>query len=398
MGINFARGWFLLLLIPAILLLLVYNGKKRYLPRSRALTLGIRGLMMLLLILALAQPHLSVSVPGTSIVYLVDQSRSLPESDHWAWVGESLATLPERDRASVVAFGRDTQLYKPFSMTELPSAEVEIDPQFTDIESAMETGYGLLPASGGKLVLLSDGLGNSGDSLALADILAAAGIAVDVLPLASQQGEDVAIQDISLPKNTWPDQEVVVEVMVESTLATPAQLNLFWGGSMVASTQVELSPGSQAFSLPVTVKGQSLQRVRATIEPAIDAEIRNNSMDGLTFVQAPPRVLVVEGEPGKGGALVLALSDAGIQVETISVEAAQLSPAALASYRAVFLADVPAYQLDETQLATLDSFVRVLGGGLVAVGGRRSFGMGLYQDTVLEEMLPVAMRVDRKSV
>lgn len=396
MGLSFASPWYLLLLLPGAVLLAVYNGRRRYPPGSRALILALRGAIIALLVLALAGPHLVTAVPGFSVVYLLDRSHSARGEDYIPWISRSLKAMGPKDRAAVVAFGRDTRLLKPFAMAGLPVTGAEVDAEFTDLQRALETAYSLLPGSGSRIVLISDGLENSGDALAQAELLARAGIPVDVLPLSTEQGDEVAVGNIALPKNTWPGQEVVAEVTVESTVATAAELMVFWGSNLVFRTEVELSPGSQSFSVPLVVQGQNLQRVRASIEPAVDTEARNNSMDGLTFVQAPPRVLVVEGRPGKGAALTGALTAAGLAVDTRPADNADLSPVALAAYRAVVLADVPAYALQEAEMQALENFVRVLGGGLVATGGRTSFGLGMYQDTPLEELLPVSMEVEQK--
>ncbi len=396
MALSFASPYYLLLLLPGAALLAVFNGRRRYPPGSRRLILALRGVMIALLVLALAGPHLVVAAPGVSVVYLLDRSHSAQGEDHLTWISRSLQAMAPEDRAAVVAFGRDTRLFKPFAMAGLPGSGADVDPEFTDIQRALETAYSLLPGSGGRIVLISDGLENSGDSLSQAELLARAGIPVDVLPLAAEQGAEVALGNISLPKNTWPGQEVVAEVTVESTVATTAELMVFWGSNLAFRAQVDLAPGSQSFSAPLTVQGQSLQRIRASIEPAVDTEARNNYIDGLTFVQAPPRVLVVEGSAGKGEALAGALAAAGLAVDRLPAGQVDLSPVTLAGYRAVVLADVPAYALKEAEMQTLESYVRVLGGGLVAVGGKTSFGMGLYQDTPLEEALPVSMAVEQK--
>ena len=65
----------------------------------------------------------------------------------------------------------------------------------------------------------------------------------------------------------------------------------------------------------------------------------------------------------------------------------------LAQYNSVVLVDVPARQLGNNQMETLQSYVRDLGGGLVAVGGPTSYGVGGYYDTPLEEALPVDMQI-----
>ena len=395
MGVSFARPWFLLFLIPGALLLAVYNGKRRFPLGSRPLILGVRALIILLLVLALAQPHLVVKVEGRSIVFLLDQSRSV-EGEYSSWIRDSLKTKGERDRAAVLGFGRDTSLLKPFSMDQLPDLAASIDAEFTDLAGALQSAYSLLPNSGGRLVLISDGLENVGDALSLGEMLAAAVVPVDVVAIPAKEGADVAISNISLPKNTWPGQQVVAEVTVEATTATLAELTVFMGGSLAWRQQLEISPGVQSISAPLTVWGQGLQQVRVTIDPVTDSEVRNNSIDGLTFVQTPPRILIVEGVGGKGAALKAVLESAGLETDMLAMSAANLSSVALAGYRGVILVDLPAYKLQKEEISSLEAFVRVLGGGLVAIGGKSSFGPGLYEDTLLEAMLPVKMAVEDK--
>ena len=49
--------------------------------------------------------------------------------------------------------------------------------------------------------------------------------------------------------------------------------------------------------------------------------------------------------------------------------------------------------MNDRQLGSLQAYVRDLGRGLVMVGGPRSYGAGGYEDTQLEETLPVDMGV-----
>ena len=69
------------------------------------------------------------------------------------------------------------------------------------------------------------------------------------------------------------------------------------------------------------------------------------------------------------------------------------SLAELSNYASVVLVNVNAKNLIAAQDGTLQSYVRDLGGGLVAVGGPQSYGMGGYFKTPLEETLPVEMQI-----
>ena len=393
MAVNFSHPWFLLVVIPVVALFFAFSGKGRYPEGGRKWILACRSLVMGLLILSLAQPHLLLKVKGRSIVYLLDRSQSV-EEDYGQWVEESLKTKESEDRVAIVGFGRDTAILKPYYMEQLPSLTAAVDGDFSNIAAALEAGYSLLPGSGGRLVLFSDGLENIDDALRYGEILALAGVAVDVVPLSAAGVADVAVRDIILPKNTWPGQEIVVEVIVDANIAASAQLKLFWEGNLIWQEDLDISRGSQSFSLPIKVTGSGLQRLRGTIEAGGDSQSRNNSIDGLTFVQTPPRILIVEGMGGKGRLLKDTLEDQGLIVDLVAGDVADLSPATLVAYRGIVLVDLPAYQLREEELNSLEAFVRVLGGGLLAVGGKSSFGPGLYEGTPLEALLPVKMSVE----
>src|SRR5258708_31982255 len=67
--------------------------------------------------------------------------------------------------------------------------------------------------------------------------------------------------------------------------------------------------------------------------------------------------------------------------------------ATLAAYKSVDLANVSAIDLSDQRMKVLQSYVRDLGGGLVAIGGPNSYGAGGYLQTPLEETLPVDSRI-----
>ncbi len=400
MAIEFLNPWMLILLLPAALLLARHSGRNRYLKEARLLVLACRSLFFILLILALAQPNLVKSFTGQSVIYLLDKSRSTENSpDFSGWINESLATAKPEDQGAVLGFARQARLLKPFTMERLAEtgSTTDVDPDFTDMEAALKAAYSLFPAdSNRRIVLISDGLETGGDSLNFARILAAQNIPVDVLPLEVDPGEEVAIADLSLPGYCYPGQRILVEIALQSTISTEADLSLFWGGSLIYQGPVSLAPGRQIFSIPVTVNGEGFQRAQATIEPRQDTLLQNNQIQGLTFVEAPPRVLIVEGAAGKGAAIYHSLVAGGAKTELISAGQLPDTLAGLADYRAIYLIDVPAYRLAEQQLQNLETFVNTLGGGLVAVGGKNSFGLGLYQGTPLENLLPVNMEVEEQ--
>jgi uncharacterized membrane protein len=65
----------------------------------------------------------------------------------------------------------------------------------------------------------------------------------------------------------------------------------------------------------------------------------------------------------------------------------------LAAYQSIVLVDVPARELSPRAMLALQSYVRDMGGGLTAIGGPSSYGVGGYYKTPLEELLPVNTQI-----
>ena len=107
----------------------------------------------------------------------------------------------------------------------------------------------------------------------------------------------------------------------------------------------------------------------------------------------PPRVLVVSQNDDESRYLVQALTEQGLTVDLARPDGLPTGVAALVGYNSVILDDVPATQLSPSRMDALQSYVRDLGRGLIAVGGPDAYGPGGYFQTPLEETLPVDMQI-----
>ncbi len=110
-------------------------------------------------------------------------------------------------------------------------------------------------------------------------------------------------------------------------------------------------------------------------------------------MQGPPRVLLIEGQPGYGVNILSALHATKIDTTVGTPSDVPTTLDGLVPYSAIVLANVPAASLGTTRMKTIQSFVRDLGRGLVVSGGESSYGVGGYANTPLEETLPVRMDI-----
>ncbi|HWQ11707.1 MAG TPA: VWA domain-containing protein, partial [Roseiflexaceae bacterium] len=373
----------LLALLP--LMVAVWLLRRGRVPGS---ALALRLLIVGLLALALADPLLPGAAPSQALLVLaVDQSDSLGEAGKAAL----------RDRANrlarahagpvqVIYFGADVA-----AEAANPAAAGRPRPDGSDIAGALRAARGMLGPAGGRVVLLSDGLQTEGDALAEARALAAAGVPVDTVSYQAPGRPEVWAEAIEAPRTLREGEQFTVTIVVRSTAAAEATLELVAGDRPLLSQQVQLAPGENRFPYTNTAGRAGVLGLRASVTARPDTLARNNSAAATVLVAPAPRVLLVAEQSRQATTLRGALRDAGVLAELLEPTALPAQLSALEAYEAVVLVDVPAGAFTLDQMAALREFVRSEGRGLLATGGRSSFTLGAYKDTPLEEVLPVAM-------
>src|SRR5207302_10799161 len=104
-----------------------------------------------------------------------------------------------------------------------------------------------------------------------------------------------------------------------------------------------------------------------------------------------PYVLVLEGSPGEGANIERALAAAGMKVDVRPAAQAPTDAAVIGGYDSIVVVDASAEIFPPTAMAGIADAVKSLGKGLVAIGGPNAYGPGGWQNTPLEEALPVRM-------
>ncbi len=397
---------------PLLLLLLPLVGYFAYLGRptgrhgrGRAwAALTVRALLVAAVVLALAGAQTVHGGDQLAIVYLLDVSDSVPETEQergLQFVRDGLAALSPGDRAALVLFGADALVERPLtSGGELgPVASIPRTEQ-SDLAAAIRLGVALLPEGAARrLVLLSDGRPTVGEAEQAVRLARAQGVEVDVVPLNGplQAGEmgrvEAWLTDLAAPARVHQGEQFDIAVTARATHDVEAVLTVVAGDRMVTQETVHLNPGGNTFAIPFTAAESGFLSFRAYLAPTADTYPQNNSLAAFTLVSGPPRVLLVAAAPEETAYLRDALRSAGLTVVESSPAAMPSDAPSLAEYNSVVLVNTPARDFSARALESLQSYVRDLGGGLVAVGGPRAYGVGGWYDTPLEETLPVEMTV-----
>lgn len=395
---SFASPVALLLLLTLPLVWYVGFPRYRYRRRRDVASLLIRTLLLLCLIAALAGLQVVRAIDRLAVVFLVDASDSIGVTARQAqrdYIQAAVAAKAPDDEWAVVVFGENVSIDKPFSaVTEFSPVLSTVLPGNTNIAEAIQTGISLFPANAvRRLVLLSDGDETLGSALAKAQLAAASGVEISVVPLSREAVADVRITALDAPPRVTEGQEFDISVSISAEVTTDATLLIFSSGNIIEEATVNLRPGTTSYTLTQTATESGFLNFSAQLILPGDGINQNNTLAAFSQVVGAPRVLLISHDDAEITQLLPALQSAGILVDVRTPGSLPPDTAALAAYKSILIANVPATEFSNAQMTRLQSYVRDLGGGLVFIGGPDSYGPGRYYQTPIEETLPIDVQI-----
>lgn len=395
-GFPQAMGLFVVLAVGSVL---ISRWSRTYLPPARRrLSLWLRLILLALVSLALAQPRIAVPQRSLNVVFLVDASDSVGASGEEraaARIRQALSHIGAKDRAGVVVFGQDALVEDALTHTnqlpDLASAPVR---SYTDIGGAIRLGMAMLAGQGGKrLVLLSDGNENAGSAVDEARIAALSGVQISVLPVQQAPHASVFVERVTVPNTVRKGETFDITGNVQSTVAGQGTLYFFTDGALTSQQAITLHTGANAFGFQHGPATQGFHTFTVHLVTPADTTPENKQASSFGYISGEPRVLIVEGQAGVGTDLQRALTSVGMQVDVTAPSGIPADLAQLRGFDSVVLVNVPATALPTSLMQTLQLYVQNLGGGLVTIGGDKSYASGQYDHTPLDTMLPLSSQV-----
>src|SRR5438552_6651706 len=399
---NPAWLWLLLIAVPWTVWLTVKSDVQISAWR-RWTAFGLRLVIVLALILAIAGLQWKRPQEGMNVFFLLDRSDSIPPEQQEAarlYLSKAAAMKKPIDKAGVLAFGTDAAIdTSPNEKVGDQKIQAVVGSERTDIASAIRLGTAAFPETGQKrLVLLSDGNENVGDALAAVLAARPLGVTVDVVPLGVARGGDVSVQKLSLPGNIKKGQTFEVNIFAQADQPQRATVRLFLNDQLLGEQPVQLEAGKNRFTFPQTLTEEKFYSYEVQVEAPGDSVPQNNRAINFTTVRGDPRALLVSAEPDKDTPLAEALRSANLDVKMCDITKFPGTLAEMQSYDSIFLSNIAAGDLGDTLMKLLESAVRDFGTGLVCVGGDQTYAAGSYRGTPLEETLPVDMELSSKKV
>ena len=425
-----AVGWLLLLgLIPVVWQVscdsLTSMGSWR-----RFFALALRTLVLLTIITALAEMQFLRVNTRMTVIYLLDQSESIPKP-----VRESMVKWVKRnnsefrateDKASVIVFGRDAAIEVAPLDDDLPlTSRIEtpveqLRPDATNLAQALKLAQATFPEdSSRRVVIVSDGNENEGDARALIQVLQEEGVSVDVAPVQLVQRAEVEVDKVTIPADTRKGQPFDAKVVINNLAQPTTEDDGHVGGivrvwrrqgkneEMISEQKVDLLPGKNVLEFRNTIEVEDFYEYQAEFIPdnpdVDDVLAQNNRATAFTQVLGAANVLLIEDWQNTGNfeTLVERLRDQEINITVQTSDQLFTSLAELQRYDCVILADVPRSSgnvdvqtnFSDEQVSILVRNTQKLGCGLIMLGGQNSYGAGGWANTELEKAMPVDFQI-----
>jgi Ca-activated chloride channel homolog len=347
---------------------------------------------------ALINPRIFHATDALDVVLGIDLSRSVghegSERGREVLAAASRIKNPEV-RTGLVVFGSSPEWeFLPRHDWPAPDLTSRLDREETDIQAALQAALAQIgEGRQGKILLLSDGNENRGETSRVLGLLRSRGAQVWTLPVSLARGKnEIYLSDLSLPRQVDSAEGFEVKGKIESLREGVARVKLLRDGILASEQEIQLKAGANQVNFQESLRERGSHTYELLIESRDDTLPENNLLQGVVDVKGPPRVLVLSAQKESQRFISRALQVQGYAVSEAAPDGSALTLAELSSFDLLVLDNVPAFQLSHAKMETIEKYVRDFGGGLLVIGGSQSYGAGGYYRTPMERVLPVDMR------
>ena len=398
-------------LVIGLLAIMEFRAKKttlhaRGLSRQRRdytlyASFGLRSLIIILLAFIVAGFRIKAPPQNLCRIYLIDDSASvfLDNDKLLASINENIKQLGKNNK--------NRTLYL-----------TSTDKTVTNIEKAFLSAIGLFSAEGGsasggpsgyrkEIFLFSDGNETEGDAKKVIPYLKQESITLYTIPIGPKEVRDIKVDSVNAPKFVRQGQPIELKCRVSSTINTKAGIQILGNGNRIKELEGISLLKNQDNSVVITLPAQSepvlTYRVIVSVQGLNEIAMENNS--GTVMVQkvGKPKIAYVSEAENPSQRTIPSViklnNDFDIQIIKLPTFMTSLNDVVLRVGGEIpFHGLYDVIILDNISLARTGSYENIQsamksfvtnGGGLLVVGGQDSFGLGNYQNSELEKILPV---------
>ena len=395
--------WLLAALPIAVLL---WSQRSDRPDRQRRRLLWMRGSLLALATLALAEPVVTWRSRDLDVAVLVDVSASVePASLNRALQAIDRGIDPEgpvrlfayADRAAAAADAEDLRRLEVADSSTAAAGNATLDRGSTRPEAALrQTAAALRGDRVRRILLLSDGQNLDGIAAQSAARYPELRIDTAVLDRVAPPVwiESVATDDDERPLRAGEPRNWVFRLGSRASLPE-APLTLRGGGGEELH-RVPLAPGVTEIELEWTFAEPGLQTFEVVLGSGEGEAPTEGAVWRGSLRVAPKHRVLLLAPADHSGDLERLLEGQGLQTTRSTPERTPLNPAALLRYDAVLLSNVAADSLPGPAQQALGQWVEEEGGGLLFVAGEATFGEEGYRDSPLERVLPLDFEIEEE--
>ena len=389
----------LLLLVPLIWLMLKRSAAKDGFSVRQLIIAGLRSALIILVTVALANPRLLHYTDQVNVYFCLDVSESIPADQQLkarAFMEKAGAEMQNEDQAGLIVFGKqpslETSLTSDFESVIIRS---DVNPNYTNIYEALQIAMGKFPRQGNnKIIVFTDGNENIARSEDMANLAGSLGIEIYPVPMMTWfDNNEAFIQSLETPAHVVLESPFEVRLVVISTTDSQAEVLLVRNESLLTRQYKKLHKGFNVITFADKLVEPGLYMYHAVLNSADDTFFQNN--EGLSFTRGTQksRILYLTTEASQSKYLSEMLSAQGLVVDRKHIRDISGSIHDFSAYNAIILDNVSGRAISFSAMEQLDKYVKDMGGGLLMIGGDKSFGAGYYKKTPVEKALPVYMDV-----
>jgi len=360
---------------------------------ARPWALGLKGIALALILLALSSPVVRFPETKMAIAVLADTSSSISDEglSQANRIASAIARRRGRNWTTLLPFARMPHAVEDGSRRGLKHTPGESG-QATDLEAAVREGITMLPPGlVPRLVLISDGHENSGSVARAAWQARELGIPVDTYGVAGRAEPALRLESATAPSFAFTGEKIPVDIVVSSPSAAKGSVEMFAEGHSLGSHGISLAKGENSLRVNASISAAgalSFSGIVRASNGTYHDEIRFNR--AITLRR--PRVLYVSRDPaGTGVNLLQTLAAAQFDV----TQAPEIPLANLSDYQVTILNNEDLESIPADKKAALENFVKQ-GGGLLVIGGERNvYPQHLHAENALDRVLPAKIAPPR---
>jgi len=360
---------------------------------NRHLAVVLKASSLVAIVLALAQPILTVFESRVAVAVLADTSASLAIEDLRR--ASDIASRIEKGRGRnwtrVIPFARQARQANPAERgqqwkLEYTSGEAG---RGTNLEVGLRSALAALPADlVPRVALVSDGHENTGSVVRAVWQAQQLGIPIDTFALKGRPQPLLRLESVVLPAQVFSGERFPLDVAVSSPGRAMSTVEVSAEGKLLGNSSVALEKGVNRFRVMASLASKGAIDLMLRVRAGTLGEV---SFEHAVSLRKPKALLVSPDLPAADAFLTKTLEANQYDVERVS-----LMPAGeLGGYQLIILSNWDLEGIPPVQKASIEGFVKQ-GGGLLVVGGERNnFLEDKPAETPLDRVLPAKVAPPR---